>query len=136
MYMYDWSAAQKNILLITGHTHQPVFNSLTHLERLYQQLEKARTLNDSDALKKIEAEIPRRRREYDFLNHSFDQMKPTYFNSGCCCFEDGTITGIEISDGYIRLIKWSLKNGKPERQVAEEEALKTLAARIGVSVRK
>ena len=136
MYMYDWSAAQKNILLITGHTHQPVFNSLTHLERLYQQLEKARTLNDSDALKKIEAEIPRRRREYDFLNHSFDKMKPTYFNSGCCCFEDGTITGIEISDGFIRLIKWSLKNGKPERQVAEEEVLKTLAARIGVSVSK
>ena len=36
MYMYDWSAAQEKTLLVTGHTHQPVFNSLTHLERLYQ----------------------------------------------------------------------------------------------------
>jgi predicted phosphodiesterase len=126
IYMYDWSAAQENILLITGHTHQPVFNSLTHLERLYQQLEKAHTLNDADALKKIEAEIPRRKREYDFVNQSFNKMKPAYFNSGCCCFEDGTITGIEIRDGFIRLIKWSLVNGKPERSVAEEETLQSL----------
>lgn len=131
IYMYDWSAAQKNIVLVTGHTHQPVFNSLTHLERLYQQLKKARTLNDADAQKKIEAEIPRRKREYDFVNQSFDTMRPTYFNSGCCCYEDGTITGIEISDGFIRLIKWSLIKGNPERIVAEEESLESLAEMIG-----
>jgi predicted phosphodiesterase len=131
MFMYDWSAAQKGVLLITGHTHQPVFNSLTHLERLYQRLSKAQKLNDEEMLMKIEAEIPRRKREYDFVNHSFDQMKPTYFNSGCCCFDDGTITGLEIDDGYIRLVKWSLINGKPERQVAEEEKLISLAERIG-----
>ena len=130
MYMYDWSAAQKNILLVTGHTHQPVFNSLTHLERLYQQLKKAHTLNDADALKKIEAEIPRRKREYDFINQSFDKMKPSYFNSGCCCFEDGTITGIEISDGFIRLVKWSLVNGEPERAIAEEETLESLQEKL------
>jgi predicted phosphodiesterase len=133
MYMYDWSAAQENILLITGHTHQPVFNSLTHLERLYQRLEKAHTINDADAIKKIEAEIPRRKREYDFVNQSFANMKPTYFNSGCCCFDDGTITGIEIMDGFIRLIKWSLVGGKPERIVAEEESLKILAAKLGLA---
>jgi hypothetical protein len=109
-----------------------VFNSLTHLERLYQRLARARKLNDDHTLRSIEAEIPRRKREYDFINYSFDQMKPTYFNSGCCCFDDGTITGLEIRDGFIRLIKWSLVNGKPERQVAEEEELKTLANRIGL----
>ena len=133
IYMYDWSAAQDNTILITGHTHQPVFNSLTHLERLYQQLKKAHTLNDADAQKKIEDEIPRRRREYDFVNQSFDAMRPTYFNSGCCCFEDGTITGIEIGDGSIRLIKWSLNNGTPERSVAEEEKLETLSETISDS---
>ena len=35
--MYEWSSQQKNLLLITGHTHQPVFESLTHLERLQRQ---------------------------------------------------------------------------------------------------
>ena len=132
MYMYDWSAEQDKTLLVTGHTHQPVFNSLTHLERLYQRIEKAHTLDDADAIKKIEEEIPRRKREYDFVNQAFRTMKPTYFNSGCCCFDDGTITGIEISDGYIRLVKWSLVRGIPERIVAEEETLKTLAEKMGI----
>ena len=36
--MYEWSSVEKNILLITGHTHQAVFMSLTHLERLYVKL--------------------------------------------------------------------------------------------------
>src|SRR6185312_117769 len=102
----DWSAAQNNVLLVTGHTHQPVFNSMTHLERLYSALEKARAAHDALTVQQVEAEIPRRKREYDFVNHSFRDMKPSYFNSGCCCFEDGTITGIEISGGFIRLIKW------------------------------
>jgi predicted phosphodiesterase len=132
MYMYDWSAAQDRTLLITGHTHQPVFNSLTHLERLYQRLEQARSRGEVEEMKKIEDEIPRRRREYDFVNHSLETMKPTYFNSGCCCFDDGTITGIEIDGGYIRLIKWSLIDGQPERILAEEESLEQLAKKIGI----
>lgn len=130
MYMYDWSAGQSNTLLVTGHTHQPVFNSLTHLERLYRQLEQAKTQTDEDAIRKIEAEIPRRKREYSFVNQSFTNMKPSYFNSGCCCFDDGTITGIEISDGFIRLIKWRLQDGKPERVVAEEEKLSSLQEQL------
>jgi len=57
-------------------------------------------------------------------------MKPSYFNSGCCCFEDGTITGIEIADGCIRLIKWSYVNGSSSRIIAEENKLEELALRL------
>jgi hypothetical protein len=39
-------------------------------------------------------------------------MKPTYFNTGCCCFANGSITGIEIADGQIRLIKWNQDEGR------------------------
>lgn len=131
MYMYDWSAAREKVVLITGHTHQPVFNSMTHLERLYLRLEEAKMAGDAKAIQQISAEIPRRRREYDFVNHSFKNMKPSYFNSGCCCFDDGTITGIEISSGFIRLVKWSLTDGKPRRIVAEEERLEVIAAGTG-----
>jgi predicted phosphodiesterase len=127
MYMYDWSAGQKKMILVTGHTHQPVFNSLTHLERLYQRLEIARASHDMIAVRNIEEEIPRRKREYDFVNHSFSKMKPSYFNSGCCCFDDGTITGIEICDGFIRLVKWSLQSGSSIRFVVEENDLKSLS---------
>jgi predicted phosphodiesterase len=129
-YMYEWSAAQKNLVLITGHTHQPVFNSLTHLERLYLDLEDATEKKDQERLQKINAEIPRRRREYDFVNNSFRKMKPSYFNAGCCCYEDGNITGLEIAGGYMRLVKWSKINGQSTRTVAEEIHLVSLATKI------
>jgi len=128
--MYEWSIAQKNLILITGHTHQPVFNSLTHLERLYVQLEEARELNNSSLMTTIENEIPVSGRQYDFVHHSFRNLKPSYFNSGCCCFFGGTITGIEISGDYIRLVKWSKLNGIPTRTVAEETSLTALAEKI------
>ena len=129
-FMYEWSAKQDDIILITGHTHQPVFNSLTHLERLYLKREEAEIKGDQAAMDKIEAEIPRRKREYDRVNVQFRNMKPTYFNAGCCCYEDGNITGLEISDGYIRLVKWSKVNGTPTRIIAEEEKLENISARI------
>ncbi len=125
--MYEWAKKQSGTILITGHTHQPVFKSLTHLERLYLNLEEAREKKDQETSAKIETEIPRRKRAYDFVNHSFRNMNPSYFNSGCCCFEDGTITGIEIAEGFIRLIKWSYIQTIPVRTVLEEASLTELA---------
>lgn len=113
--MYEWSAAQQDLWLITGHTHQPVFASLTHLERLHRDLIFAERDNLVDKAKAIKEEIIRRQREYKSLSVDFMQMTPNYFNSGCCCFVDGDITGIEIAGGEIRLIKWE----KGERKVLE-----------------
>jgi hypothetical protein len=31
---------------------------------------------------------------------------PCYFNTGCCSFPDGDITGLEIGDDEIRLVRW------------------------------
>lgn len=129
--MYEWTCEQEDIVLITGHTHQPVFQSLTHLERLYLDLENAQRSKDFEKIKAVTSEIPRRRREYDFLSHSFRSMRPSYFNSGCCCFDDGTITGIEIGSGKICLVKWTNKNGVPERIVAESASLEDLKKSIG-----
>lgn len=133
-YMYEWSAAQQNLVLITGHTHQPVFNSMTHLERLYVQLEDARARQNEPLINKILEEIPRRRREYDHVNHQFAAMLPSYFNTGCCCFDDGTITGIEIAEGYIRLVKWSTVDGVATRIVAEESHLVDLSRKLSGQV--
>ena len=131
LMMYEWASQQKNVVLITGHTHQPVFNSLTHLERLYLKLEDALEQNDTATIAKIEAEIPRRRKEYDFVNHSFRNMNPSYFNTGCCCFEDGTITGIEIAEDTIRLIKWNMVSGIARRIILEQTSLTDLGNSIG-----
>jgi len=94
--MYEWSSQQENLILITGHTHQPVFAS----GRYYQHKP-----SEFDAV-----QIPEHR-------------DPTYYNTGCCCFSDGDITGIEISGGKIRLVKWTHEEINPERMILEEQDL-------------
>ena len=109
--MYEWSAQQKNCILITGHTHQPVFKSLTHLERLHRNLKKAYQENNLVDIQFIKSEITRIQQiNFDTLRYNFEDLLPYYFNTGCCCFSDGDITGIEISEGNIQLIKWSAKD--------------------------
>ncbi|TXJ25906.1 MAG: metallophosphoesterase [Chitinophagaceae bacterium] len=128
--MYEWSSSQKDTLLITGHTHQPVFESLTHIERLYKQFQAAEMNKDREAIASLYAEIRRREKEFTSVAVDYQTMRPSYFNSGCCCFIDGDITGIEISDASIRLIKWTKKDGTPKRELLEEISLEELAKRL------
>jgi len=124
--MYNWSSRQNNLLLITGHTHQPVFRSLTHLERLYIDLEQAEKDGNPAVVKNLQQQISKHvsKGEDKF---TFPGYRPSYFNSGCCCFDDGDITGIEIADGCIRLIKWEYNpNGTSERIMLDESSLKDI----------
>ena len=125
--MYEWSASRKDVLLITGHTHQPVFLSLTHIERLYKQMQFAIRQNDPEKINELQQEIKKREVEFSAVSVDYLQMKPSYFNSGCCCFLDGDITGIEIENGFIRLIKWKKQNDIPQRELLEEVSLEELA---------
>ncbi|MBC7937526.1 MAG: metallophosphoesterase [Rhizobacter sp.] len=97
--MYGWSSQEKDMLLITGHTHSPVFAS----GRYY-----------GHPSNKIDTSQQR------------ETLKPCYFNSGCCCFDDGDITGIEIVDGSIRLVKWCDDGPLTKRKVLEEIKLAQL----------
>ena len=125
LIMYEWSAKYKNLVLITGHTHQPVFESMTHPERLYKKLGDAIRANLTEEANKIEQEIKRRGRDYKTTPAQYLDIKPSYFNSGCCCFRDGDITGIEITYKKISLVKWSLAKN---REVLEEISLDKLQA--------
>lgn len=128
--MYKWSAAQNKMALITGHTHQPVFASLTHLERLLLNLETATQNGDTNEIEKIEREIPKRRNEYGYVNNAFRNMKPSYFNTGCCCYNNGNITGIELANNTIRLVKWEMHGNNAHRIVAEEMSIDALFSRL------
>lgn len=125
--MYEWSALQKNMILITGHTHQPVFESLTYPERLQRELKKARTENDSKKINELEFNIKERVKGGTVYTTDFSRIKPSYFNSGCCCFSDGDITGIEITYDHISLIKWSSAKG---REVLEQTTLAFLLDKL------
>lgn len=97
--MHEWSSHRQNLLLITGHTHKPVFASGRFSDHPNNVVS-----NDVDKV----------------------QIKPSYFNSGCCCYNDGDITGIEIADEKISLIKWHWNNNKSNRIILEEIPLKEL----------
>ncbi len=96
--MHQWSSHRKNILLITGHTHQPVFASGKYSSHPSNSIER----------------------------EANEKLKASYFNTGCCCFNDGDITGIEIEGGYIRLIKWHEENYTSSRKILEEITLEEL----------
>jgi predicted phosphodiesterase len=126
--MYEWSAMQKDLILITGHTHQPVFESLTQLERIQRERKEsladvnpqwAQALEDQSKFRSINSPIP-----------DYSVIKPSYFNSGCCCFADGDISGIEIAEGFIRLIKWESKSGVPQRKLLEESRIVELSKKL------
>ncbi len=124
--MYEWSSKRKDMLLITGHTHQPVFKSVTHLEKLYQELKTAKDSKNKSETEALKDQIASRINKGDKIP-DFNGYLDTYFNSGCCCFDDGDITGIEIADGCIRLIKWQYGANKgSERLVLEESKLEDL----------
>lgn len=125
-FMYEWSSEQENLLLVTGHTHQPVFESMTHLERLYKQLLIARQVNDKTAISRLQDEIAFRQQEYNHVSEDYLHLKPSYFNSGCCCFSDGDITGIEIDNGEIRLIKWKQVGDVSNRSILEKTFIEGL----------
>ena len=99
--MYDWSSRRQNLILVTGHTHKPVFASGKYFK------------DPSIA-----------------ISEPAGKIKPSYFNTGCCCYNDGDITGIEIEGDCIRLIKWFTEEIKPERMVLEETTLSKLAEEL------
>ncbi|HYE56036.1 MAG TPA: metallophosphoesterase [Chitinophagaceae bacterium] len=121
--MYQWSATQKNLVFISGHTHKPVFASLDHVERLTTQLARAKEENDTTRIAELQAELEKRKAEYAGKQFLKTMAIPSYFNTGCCCFFDGDITGIEIADGDIRLVKWEQEKEVPQRKVLEQSPL-------------
>ncbi|HEY4149647.1 MAG TPA: metallophosphoesterase [Chitinophagaceae bacterium] len=121
--MHEWSTTQQQLILIAGHTHKPVFASLDHIDRLTRQLEDARLTNNAALVKKASDELEARKKEYAGKQFVKSNVLPSYFNTGCCCFDDGDITGIEIEDGFIRLVKWKTEGDKSTRVVLEESAL-------------
>ncbi|MFQ5631077.1 MAG: metallophosphoesterase [bacterium] len=111
--MYEWAARQQNVILVAGHTHRPVWSSQTHLQKLQAELQELKAGPDTPEQKELirakEQQIKEREGKYPPCEDTIKTI-PCYFNTGCCRFDDGDITGIEIEDGNMRLIKWSGEN--------------------------
>ena len=92
--LYEWARKNK-MLLVAGHTHRAMFLSesqaaITHVEQYPAE-------QNADVKREV----------------------PCYFNAGCCLYVDG-ITGIELEDGEIRLVKWTTT--EPDVEAEQDSA--------------
>jgi UDP-2,3-diacylglucosamine pyrophosphatase LpxH len=114
--MYEWSRSRGSRVLIAGHTHRPVFGTSKPPPttprgpaEIEQELAAARAASppDEDAVAHLRAELECARaglRRTD--RNPLPIEPPCYFNTGCCSFGDGDVTGLEIAGGEIRLVRW------------------------------
>ena len=104
--MAAWAGSRGRVL-VAGHTHLPVFFRNQKKPALTpDQVTGSAEGPDAEALRLArlrwaEAEQARLARQ-----KPIELEKPCYFNTGCCSFGDGDITGLELSDGKIRLVRW------------------------------
>ena len=130
--MYEWAAARNDLVLIAGHTHNPVFVSKPHvetLERVHDHFCSSPAADES--AEQLDLELSWARVEAcDDPQTGRPRDRGCYFNSGCCCFSNGDITGIEIADGEIRLVRWSTQPFNPEDRVIEARDLATVFAEL------
>jgi len=128
--VYKFGVSNK-IICIIGHTHRPLFDSLSKEEMLKFRIERlilsypnaedkkaiAREIHAlKKALQKLVAEEPKDR------NSLYDAaiVNPVLFNSGCVIGKRG-MTAIEIADGEIRLVYWFTKKRKQKHISIFEE---------------
>jgi UDP-2,3-diacylglucosamine pyrophosphatase LpxH len=112
--MYEWARTQRpGLVLVAGHTHRPVFARgvpdpppTRPIGELEQLLQGALAVSDHEAAARLRAELEYARTSVRRPQAALTVSPPCYFNTGCCSFPDGDITGIEIADGTIRLVRW------------------------------
>jgi len=132
--IYDFSRACR-IVSIIGHTHRPLFESLSKYDWLRFEIERLcaeyapsgeasrREIAERIAVYRDEFQRLRRRdrrRSRSLSLYGNDILLPCLFNSGSAVGRKG-ITAIEIEDGRIQLAYW-FEEGRERRYLAGEAA--------------
>lgn len=118
-YLYAW-AKEKELLLIAGHTHKAMFESFSEKSQLNQKMKvlekQLKGTPTSDVIKRLllEKSIEQikellRKLKKHKLGEDSEKPVPCYFNDGAGLYRSG-ITGIELENGRIRLVKWEFSD--------------------------
>ncbi|MFP4267626.1 MAG: metallophosphoesterase family protein [Spirochaetaceae bacterium] len=131
--LYEF-ASDNRMISIIGHTHRPLFESLSKVDELNYQIEThLRNLKGTEkdergpiekkvrGLKKeIDRHVERRGSEISLSKiYSTTTVIPCVFNSGCVLGKRG-FTGVEIENGNISLVHWFDRNNV-KHYVREED---------------
>ena len=141
--MYLWAEKQENLVLIAGHTHRPVFKSQSHAGQIKEELDGLEAqLKTSPDDQQFQDKVSVLAAELEWVRAQENQkpgvegmkivpmVKPCYFNTGCCSYLDGEVTGIEIADGEIRLVRWPDDQDEPKPQILTQAPLRDVFAAL------
>jgi predicted phosphodiesterase len=130
--MFAWAKTRSadRVVLIAGHTHRPVFwdrkrpiPTGAEVEQLAGELradEQADAPSNGSPEKEADLEWARAEQRWGTGSPPPQPIEPPcYFNTGCCSFADGDITGLEIVGGEIRLIRWPNDQGEARPKTLE-----------------
>ncbi len=143
--MYDWASKQAKLVLVAGHTHRPVLESKTLLLSLEEELARLQarldritpTENDQIEMARLRAQLEWVKAQDMDRPEEVEAMdspsRPSYFNTGCCSFGDGDVTGLEIAEGQIRLVRWPDDEDQPLPKILRELDLEDVFARLATS---
>lgn len=121
--MYNWAVEKPGLVVIAGHTHHPAFPSPARSELLsatYDDLRHQPEALEPEVLEQFAADLAFAR----------SQEQPCYMNTGCCSFSDGSLTGIEVAAGAIRLGRWREVQERARREVLASATLKRILAEV------
>lgn len=137
--VYDFSKSAK-IVSIIGHTHRPLFESLSEIDMLKYKIEHLLriypTVNPKDK-KNIRESLELYKRELIILHkentiisskeplYNQDIVMPYIFNSGCVIGKRG-VNGIVIENGTISLMQWFTSAQKKKYYKYHEAAAKLI----------
>jgi len=137
--MFTWAKSHPSKpLMIAGHTHRPIFGTsrppkpeIRPVEEIERDLQEARAHPENrDRIADLRAELEWTEADARRGPPPIPIEPPCYFNTGCCCFPDGDVTGLEIVQGKIRLVRWPSDDEKPEVKVLVEDDLRNVLAAI------
>jgi predicted phosphodiesterase len=115
-------AKSRKVLAVIGHTHRPLFESLSRLDRLKFHIERLcrlypqaapdeqdrlekRILESKAELQSLVSKKHNRGIEWRGSLYQTEPVVPCLFNSGCCIGKSG-MTALEIEGGRMALIHW------------------------------
>jgi calcineurin-like phosphoesterase family protein len=122
----------ERIILLAGHTHRPVFPGTEAPDRAAEARAAEATYHEAVAngegipAARAARELARVRTLRVDRALPPKGTRPCYFNTGCCSFGDGDVTGLELADGKVRLVRWLDDNGRPAAQCLAEADLSEL----------
>ena len=137
--MATWADERDDaVVLIAGHTHRPVFpdqpppdlaEALAEAQRAYDAV--AGSGGEAAAQARAALELAQTKFDRDEGHKPVVQKRPAYFNTGCCSFADGDVTGLVIENGRIGLVRWLDNNGDPRPQrLVEPVDLREILRRV------